>query len=115
MQPIPLERSTVVNSVHKLRLTGIVEGISYLLLLFVAMPLKYGFDMPLAVRLVGSLHGLLFLWFCAALLRTVLERRWRPATWMPVFFAALVPLGFLLIERKLQSEIRNAARVADGD
>lgn len=115
MQSIPLKRLSVVHTVRKLRLAGIWEGISYLLLLFVAMPLKYGFDMPLAVRLVGSLHGLLFLWFCAMLFRAVLERSWRPATWVPVFLAALLPLGFLFIERKLQSEIGSAPRGADGD
>ena len=114
MDPGVLKQSAAVTSVRNLRLLGILEGISYLLLLFAAMPLKYGFDMPLAVRLVGSLHGLLFLLFCATLLRAVLERSWRVATWVPVFIAALVPFGFLLVERRLKSEMRSAAEGVGG-
>jgi len=45
----------------KLRLLGVIEGTSTLILFGIAMPLKYFADMPLAVRIVGSLHGLLFI------------------------------------------------------
>ena len=48
------------NIREKFLTTGKIEGWSYLILLFIAMPLKYIFDMPLAVRIVGSAHGLLF-------------------------------------------------------
>lgn len=44
-----------------LRKLSLVEGISTLILFFVAMPLKYVADMPMAVTIFGSLHGLLFL------------------------------------------------------
>ena len=44
----------------KLRVLGMIEGVSTLLLFFVAMPLKYRFGIPEAVRIVGSLHGFLF-------------------------------------------------------
>lgn len=46
----------------KLRLAGIIEGSSTLVLFGIAMPLKYFADMPLAVTIVGSIHGVLFLW-----------------------------------------------------
>ena len=45
------------------RMSAIIEGISYLLLLFVAMPMKYMYGMPEAVSIVGSAHGLLFVVF----------------------------------------------------
>lgn len=47
---------------------GYWEGISYLLLLGVAMPLKYIFNLPMAVTILGLLHGFLFVWFCLILL-----------------------------------------------
>ena len=53
----PLDR----DFLWKLRMLGMVEGTSTLLLFGVAMPLKYLYDMPLAVRIVGSAHGLLFI------------------------------------------------------
>jgi integral membrane protein len=56
-----------VSSLRRLRAVALLEGVSYLLLLFVAMPLKYFWEMPLAVRIVGSLHGMLFIVFLAAL------------------------------------------------
>ena len=51
----------------QLRRLGVVEGISTLVLFFVAMPLKYLADMPMAVTIVGSLHGLLFVALCMML------------------------------------------------
>ncbi len=45
---------------RQLRIVSLIEGVSTLLLFCVAMPLKYFYDMPLAVRIVGSVHGLLF-------------------------------------------------------
>ena len=53
--------------IRTLRILGNVEGVSYLLLLGVAMPLKYAFGLPLAVKIVGMAHGVLFLAYCALL------------------------------------------------
>ena len=54
--------------IGKFRLTGIVEGTSYLLLLGVAMPLKYIWHMPIYVKVVGMTHGILFILYCLLLL-----------------------------------------------
>ena len=54
---------------RQLRLVALLEGSSFLALLFIAMPLKYLAGLPLAVRIMGSVHGLLFLMFMAALYR----------------------------------------------
>ena len=43
--------------------TGKIEGYSYLVLLFIAMPIKYIFEMPMAVKVTGMLHGILFVAF----------------------------------------------------
>jgi integral membrane protein len=80
---------------------GFVEGLSWLLLLFVAMPLKYGLDMPLAVRVVGSLHGGLFVLFVAALGWAHLRLRWSVRRSSLLFLSALLPFGFLFVDRVL--------------
>ena len=55
------------DTFSRFRLISFVEGLSYLLLVFVAMPLKYMFDYPLAVKVVGMGHGVLFILFFLAL------------------------------------------------
>lgn len=72
---------------------GHAEGISYLVLLFIAMPLKYLADIPLAVRIVGSLHGMLFVAF-VALLWTAKKNL--PLTYpitLKAFILSLLPFG----------------------
>ena len=95
------------NPVQKLRFVGILEGISFLLLLGVAMPLKYKFGIPEAVKYTGWVHGLLFIWLCLTLIKTM------EATKMPfkcaviVFFAALIPFGPFLIVGQMKKRMAN--------
>ena len=77
------------------RRVAVAEGVSYLVLLFGAMPLKYLAGEPAAVRLVGSVHGVLFLAFIAALYRAAPEHAWPVRRVFRVFVAALVPGGTL--------------------
>lgn len=83
---------------------GDIEGVSYLLLLGLAMPLKYLAGMPGAVRLVGSLHGGLFTAFMLALLQVHITRRW---TWRKTglaFLSSLVPFGTFWLSRRIRQE-----------
>lgn len=98
--PEPVHHACVEN----LRRAGIAEGISFLVLLGVAMPLKYAFDMPMAVRIVGSLHGLLFVGFLALLSHAGIKRDWSPLTSLGYLAASVVPFGFLLVDGKLKRE-----------
>lgn len=92
------------TSTARLRCIAFVEGLSYLLLLFVAMPLKYLADLPLAVRIVGSLHGALFLWL-AWLTWRVMRERGRPVSFgARVAVAALIPFGTFYLDRELGAE-----------
>ncbi len=84
-----------------LRLAGRLEGVSFLLLLGIAMPLKYLADRPEAVKWLGWAHGLLFIWYV-----TLVARAWRRQGWPVVrpallFLAALLPFGPFLLERRL--------------
>jgi len=60
----------------RFRLIALLEGISFLVLLFIAMPLKYGMDMPEAVRVIGMAHGLLFVVYLLLLLVVKEEQKW---------------------------------------
>ena len=52
------------SSIGRLRVISIVEGISFIVLLLIAMPMKYIWGMPNAVTVVGMVHGVLFLLWC---------------------------------------------------
>ncbi|MBW3635096.1 MAG: DUF3817 domain-containing protein [Armatimonadetes bacterium] len=88
----------------RLRLLGLVEGWSFLLLLFIAMPLKYGFGMPEAVRIVGSIHGGLFVLYVLAVLLLTFVQRWRIMRVILALVASIVPFGPFLLDKRLQRE-----------
>jgi integral membrane protein len=90
------------TSVGRLRAIGLIEGISFLLLIGVAMPLKYLAGMPLAVTLAGWLHGLLFMAFCVALTQAHQEAQWGSVRSLAFLIAALLPFGPFLIDRRLR-------------
>jgi integral membrane protein len=90
--------------ISRLRLTGILEGISYLLLLGVAMPLKYFGNKPEAVLYAGWVHGLLFVLFCLALLHVWIVRKWPIQKAAIAFIASLLPFGTFVLDKSLRKE-----------
>jgi len=99
---------SLTSPIGRVRLIGIIEGISFLLLLGVAMPLKYAFGMPEAVRVVGMIHGVLFVAFSLVLLLAwiggALNFRWA----LIAFVATLLPFGPFLIDRRLAALEKSA-------
>jgi integral membrane protein len=91
------------NPIPLLRHLAIIEGLSFLVLLFVAMPLKYAAGMPVAVRVVGLVHGVLFIALCVILVRTTIVARWKMGRAALVFLAALLPFGPFLIDRRMKA------------
>lgn len=79
-------------------MVGAIEGTSFVLLAGVAMPLKYFAGYPMAVSVVGMLHGVLFLWLCAEISRAVFVKGWPVLSGAVVFVASLVPIGPFLID-----------------
>jgi len=92
------------TSIGRLRGIGLIEGVSFLLLLGIAMPLKYVWGMPMAVKVVGWAHGVLFVLFGMALLQVWREHRWAFGRVVLTFMAALVPFGPFVIDRRLKEE-----------
>lgn len=94
--------------VRAVRQVGRIEGFSWLLLLFVAMPLKYGFGQPWAVSWVGMAHGALFVLFVGVLGFAHLQLRWTVKRSALLFVSALLPFGFLWMDRHLPEEAESA-------
>jgi integral membrane protein len=72
---------------------------------FVAMPLKHLFGLPLLTRVLGGLHGLLFLLFVAALARAASEREWSRSKSLLALASALIPGGGFWLDRRLKAEL----------
>ena len=90
-----------VNSIYSLRLLGNIEGISYLLLLGIAMPLKYFFGFPMAVKIVGMAHGVLFIAYCLLLALQMRANKWNLLFGIYLFVATLIPFGTFVTDRRL--------------
>jgi integral membrane protein len=67
------------------------------------MPMKYFAGMPLAVKVVGWIHGVLFIIFSAALVRTMVVARWPLGRGALVFVAALLPFGPFVVDRRMRA------------
>ncbi|SER27021.1 DUF3817 domain-containing protein [Pedobacter rhizosphaerae] len=92
------------STVSLFRKVAVAEGISYLLLLFVAMPLKYFANMPLAVKYTGWAHGLLFVLYAALLVMAWQEQKWKFGKAVLIFLASLLPFAPFIVDRKLKDE-----------
>lgn len=91
------------NPIAFLRTAAVVEGVSYLVLLFIAMPLKYFWEMPQAVRIVGMAHGVLFIIFCVTLFYVWVLAKWPFGRVGLLFLASIVPFGPWLIDRRMRT------------
>lgn len=89
------------DKINSLRIVGTVEGWSYLILLFVAMPMKYLAGFPMAVKIVGMAHGILFIGFVTALIDASVRERWGYGFALIAFLASLVPFGTFFLNKKL--------------
>jgi integral membrane protein len=102
--------ATAATSVGRFRIVAFWEGISYLVLLFVAMPLKYGLGIDMAVRVVGMAHGVLFLAYIATL--ALAARRLGAGLSVVAFVMSLVPGGTFWLEKRLRRDERALERPA---
>jgi integral membrane protein len=96
---VPASPATPVG---RFRIVAFWEGISYLLLLFVAMPLKYAAGIDMAVRIVGMAHGVLFLMYCVTL--AAAARRLGARRSLVAFGISFVPGGTFWLEARLRRD-----------
>jgi integral membrane protein len=83
---------------------ALLEGISYVVLLGIAMPLKYFFEMPMAVKFVGWAHGVLFVAYVTFLLLCWIKYKWSFTRVVFYFIASLLPFLPFWVERNLKKE-----------
>ena len=83
------------------RALALVEGVSFLVILLVTMPLKYGLDLPGPNRVVGMAHGLLFVAYLGFLIYIWSDRRWPARTLLWGLAASVVPFLMFWVERRV--------------
>ena len=83
------------------RLISFLEGLSFILLLFFAMPMKYVAGNPSFVKLFGMPHGVLFLLYIMLAISVSIEKEWGIKTSLLVLLASVVPFGTFYMDKKL--------------
>jgi len=94
----------------RLRLLGLAEGLSFILLVFIAMPLKYAFGQPGAVRVLGSIHGALFVLYVFAVLIVAFAQKWRLIRFILALAISVIPFGPFIFDKRLQQEAEGQAK-----
>jgi integral membrane protein len=90
-----------MNNLRILSFLGLLEGISFLVLLGICMPLKYIFEIPEATSLVGMAHGILFMAYCAWVLIVASELKWPKKETALALVASILPFGTFVADKKI--------------
>ena len=93
-----------MSQIRVFRLIALAEGISFLTLLFIAMPMKYFMGMPEVVRVVGSIHGLLFILYVGQLTRVHFTQRWSFSFSLYALLASVIPFGTFVLDKQLRKK-----------
>ena len=92
------------SMLNTFRVISMVEGLSFLLLLFVAMPLKYQYGFPQAVTAVGWAHGLLFIAYVLWAQTCGQRYNWPEMFKLRVLISGMIPFACFFLDKKLKSE-----------
>ena len=82
------------------RIIALLEGLSYILLLFVAVPVKYSLGDPLYVKLLGMPHGILFVAYFSFAFYFKQEQNWSMKTLAVVLLGSVLPFGTFYVDNK---------------
>ena len=83
---------------------GFAEGSSFLTLLFIAMPMKYFLGMPEVVKVVGSIHGALFVLYVGLLATIHVRQRWSSMFSLYALVASIIPFGTFMLDKQLREK-----------
>ena len=101
-------QKTADHFIKSFRLIGWMEGLSFLLLLGIAMPLKYLADFPEPVKMLGWAHGLLFMLYLVFVVLAKFKLNWTFGQMFLAGAASVIPFGPFIVDRKLLKQ--NPAR-----
>ncbi len=90
------------SALKRFRLISAIEGLSYLILVFIAMPIKYMGDNPYYVKIFGMAHGVLFILFMISLFEVKKREKWDTGFMFQLFVLSLIPFGAFVIESKVK-------------
>ena len=93
--------SLLKTQLGRLRLMAYIEGTSFLLILFVTMPLKYTFDYPQPNKVVGLIHGLFFIMYVYAVIQIRIDEGWSLKKTTLALLASIIPFGTFWADKKL--------------
>ena len=88
----------------QLRILAIAEGVSYLLFAL-TMPLKYLYQFGMPNKIVGMIHGILFIAYCIWIVRLAFEKKWTAALTLICLIASLLPFATFVVDSKLLKKI----------
>ena len=97
-------RKVTMSQIRMFRMIALAEGVSFLTLLFIAMPMKYFMGMPEVVRVVGSIHGVLFLLYVGLLAMLHFRQRWSVIFSLYAFVASIIPFGTFVLDKHLREK-----------
>ncbi len=89
---------------NRFRIVSMLEGVSFLLLLFVAMPAKYQFGIPEAVTVMGWAHGFLFMAYVYMAVNLSNRYMWSPMYTIGVVLAGMIPFACFVLEMRLKRD-----------
>lgn len=95
------------SALKRFRIISAIEGLSYLILVFIAMPIKYMGDNPYYVKIFGMAHGVLFVLFMISLFETKRKESWSTGFMFQLFVLSLIPFGAFLIENRVKPKENN--------
>jgi len=93
-----------MSQIRVFRMIALAEGSSFLTLLFIAMPMKYFMGIPEAVRVVGSIHGALFVLYVGLLAVIHFRQRWSFMFSLYALAASVIPFGTFMLDRQLREK-----------
>ena len=102
---------SIVTALRNYRVAAWVTGIGLLVLVFVAMPLKYLFGDERLVGYVGMLHGFLYMAYIVCTLVLPERCRWRPFAALVILLAGTVPIASFVAERQVARRVREGRAV----
>jgi integral membrane protein len=96
----------IENFLRAYRVMAWVTGVGLVILVFVAMPLKYFFGQPMLVSLVGMLHGFFYMAYIVCTLVLAERCRWRPLDALVILLCGTIPLASFFAERRVTARVR---------
>ncbi len=92
------------SAIGRFRIIALCEGISFLILLLIAMPLKYFAGYPQAVLIIGWIHGFLFIVYIISVIDVKIVKKWSITKSIIALAASLIPLGPFILDKKILSK-----------